>query len=171
MSVTAGPGCCRYSSRSDHQPGSALTKEPVADTNGAFGSLWSLLALKCDTGFPLRSELWEFVHWGVRFYSSFKGVHILKWTHIRLQSNYFLLTNRAHQLYLYMIMRKNSYHRILFLYPGGSVVKSFPANSWDSQRRQWQPIPVFLPGESQGRGSLVGCRLWGCTELDTTEAT
>jgi len=28
-----------------------------------------------------------------------------------------------------------------------------------------------LPGESQGRGSLVGCRLWGCTELDTTEAT
>ena len=28
--------------------------------------------------------------------------------------------------------------------------------------------PVFLPGESQGRGSLVGCRLWGRTELDTT---
>ena len=38
-------------------------------------------------------------------------------------------------------------------------------------RRQWQPIPVFLPGESQGRGSLMGCRLWGRTELDTTEAT
>ena len=30
-------------------------------------------------------------------------------------------------------------------------------------RRQWQPTPVFLPGESQGRGSLVGCRLWGRT--------
>ena len=38
-------------------------------------------------------------------------------------------------------------------------------------RRKWQPTPVFLPGESQGRGSLAGCRLWGCTELDTTEAT
>ena len=38
-------------------------------------------------------------------------------------------------------------------------------------RRKWQPTPVFLPGESQGRGSLVGCRLWGCTESDTTEAT
>ena len=38
-------------------------------------------------------------------------------------------------------------------------------------RRKWQPIPVFLPGESQGRGSLVGCRLWGHTELDTTEVT
>ena len=31
--------------------------------------------------------------------------------------------------------------------------------------------PVFLPGESQGWGSLVGCRLWGRTESDTTEAT
>ena len=28
-------------------------------------------------------------------------------------------------------------------------------------RRKWQPTPVFLPGESQGRGSLVGCCLWG----------
>ena len=31
-------------------------------------------------------------------------------------------------------------------------------------RRKWQPTPVFLPGESQGRWSLVGCRLWGRTE-------
>ena len=31
--------------------------------------------------------------------------------------------------------------------------------------------PVFLAGESQGQGSLVGCRLWGSTESDTTEAT
>ena len=38
-------------------------------------------------------------------------------------------------------------------------------------RRKWQPTPVLLPGESQGRGSLVGCRLWSRTELDTTEAT
>ena len=38
-------------------------------------------------------------------------------------------------------------------------------------RRQWQPTPVFLPGESQGWQSLVGCRLWGCTESDATEAT
>ena len=32
-------------------------------------------------------------------------------------------------------------------------------------RRKWQPTPVFLPGESQGRQSLVGCRLWGRTRL------
>ena len=38
-------------------------------------------------------------------------------------------------------------------------------------RRKWQPTPVFLPGESQGWGSLVGCHLWGRTESDMTEAT
>ena len=36
-------------------------------------------------------------------------------------------------------------------------------------KRQWHPTPVLLPGESQGRGSLVGCRLWSRTESDTTE--
>ena len=35
----------------------------------------------------------------------------------------------------------------------------------------WQPTPVFLPGESQGWGSLVGTSLWGRTESVTTEAT
>ena len=38
-------------------------------------------------------------------------------------------------------------------------------------KRKWQPTPVFLPGESQGWGSVVGCHLWGCTESDMTEAT
>ena len=38
-------------------------------------------------------------------------------------------------------------------------------------RRKWQRTPVFLPGESLGLRSPVGCRLWGRTELDTTEAT
>ena len=35
-------------------------------------------------------------------------------------------------------------------------------------RRKWQPTPVFLPGKSQGRGSLVSCHLWGSTESGTT---
>ena len=38
-------------------------------------------------------------------------------------------------------------------------------------RRKWQPTPVFLPGESQGRGSLLGCRLCSHAESDMTEAT
>ena len=44
----------------------------------------------------------------------------------------------------------------------------FPFMHW---RRKWQPTPVFFPGESQGHGSLTGCRLWGRTESDTTEGT
>ena len=47
-------------------------------------------------------------------------------------------------------------------------LSNFTFTHW---RRKWQPTPVFLPGESQGRGSLVGCHLWGHTELDTTEVT
>ena len=38
-------------------------------------------------------------------------------------------------------------------------------------RRKWQPTLVFLAGESQGPGSLVGCHLWGRTESDMTEVT
>ena len=49
-------------------------------------------------------------------------------------------------------------------------VKMLPARLY-LWRRQWHPTPVLLPGESQGRGSVVGCRLWGHKELDTTEAT
>ena len=37
------------------------------------------------------------------------------------------------------------------------------------RRRQWHPTPVFLPGESQGRGSLEGCSPWGRWGSDTTE--
>ena len=51
---------------------------------------------------------------------------------------------------------------------GWTRLSDFTFTHW---RRKWQPTPVFLPGESQGRGRLVGCCLWGRTESDTTEAT
>ena len=51
---------------------------------------------------------------------------------------------------------------------GQTRLSDFTFTHW---RRKWQPTPVFLPGESQGRGSLVGCRLWDHTESDTTEVT
>ena len=54
---------------------------------------------------------------------------------------------------------------------GHDWVTSLSLSTFLHWRRKWQPTPVFLPGESQGRRSLVGCRLWGHTELDTTEAT
>ena len=50
---------------------------------------------------------------------------------------------------------------------GGQDLRQLMPN-W---RKKWQPTPAFLPGESQGRGSLVGGRLCGCTESDTTEVT
>ena len=50
-------------------------------------------------------------------------------------------------------------------------VTSFSLFTLMHWKRKWQPTPVFLPGESQGRRSLAGCRLWGCTEPDTTEVT
>ena len=57
---------------------------------------------------------------------------------------------------------------ISFNLPHATSLSLFTFLLW---RRKWQPTPVFLPGESQGRGSLVGCRLWGHTESDTTEVT
>ena len=45
----------------------------------------------------------------------------------------------------------------------------YKLNKWQ-WRRKWQPTLVFLPGESHGQRSLVGCSLWGRTESDTTEA-
>ena len=67
-------------------------------------------------------------------------------------------------------------------FPGGVVVKNPPANARDAGdvcsisgsrkipwRRKWEPIPVFLPGKSHGRKSLVGYSPWGLKESDTTE--
>ena len=51
---------------------------------------------------------------------------------------------------------------------GATSLSLFTLLHW---RRKWQPTPMFLLGESKGRGSLVGCHLWGPTESDTTEAT
>ena len=69
-------------------------------------------------------------------------------------------------------------------FPGGSVGKESACNAggegggefdpWVGNiplQEGMQPTPVFLPGESQGPRSLVGCHLWGRTELNTTEAT
>ena len=54
---------------------------------------------------------------------------------------------------------------------GQDSVTSFSLFTFMHWRRKRQPTPVFLPGESQGWGSLMGCRLWGLTESDMTEAT
>ena len=54
---------------------------------------------------------------------------------------------------------------------GSSIFSFFLGNLYTvfSWRRQWHSTSVLLPGKSHGRRNLVGCRLWGRTELDTTE--
>ena len=54
---------------------------------------------------------------------------------------------------------------------GHERAASLSLSTFMQWRRKWQPTPVFLPGESQGWGSLVGSHLWSRTELDTTEVT
>ena len=54
---------------------------------------------------------------------------------------------------------------------GHNRVTSLSLFTFMHWRRKWQPTPVFLPGESQGQGSLVGCSPWGRTESDMTEMT
>ena len=54
---------------------------------------------------------------------------------------------------------------------GHDPVTSLSLFTFMHWRRKWQPTPVFLPRESQGQWSLMGCHLWGRTEWDTTEVT
>ena len=49
------------------------------------------------------------------------------------------------------------------------ITDLFVLSSRPARRRQWHRTPVLLPGKSHGRRNLVGCRPWGCEELDTTE--
>ncbi|CAI9161505.1 unnamed protein product [Rangifer tarandus platyrhynchus] len=46
---------------------------------------------------------------------------------------------------------------------------AFPVSQLFTQRRQWRPTPVLLPGKSHGRRSLVGCSPWGREESDVSE--
>ena len=52
------------------------------------------------------------------------------------------------------------------LYGTRPLLKQIKLFIW---RRKWQPIPVFLPGESRGQRSLVSYSPWGRNELDTTK--
>uniref|UniRef100_A0A8C6D6F4 Membrane cofactor protein n=1 Tax=Moschus moschiferus TaxID=68415 RepID=A0A8C6D6F4_MOSMO len=65
-----------------------------------------------------------------------------------------------------------------FYLQGSNIIVCGANGTWEPElpkctkgMKKWQPTPVFLPGESQGWGSLVGCHLWGRTESDMTEVT
>ena len=65
-----------------------------------------------------------------------------------------------------LVMDREAWHAAIH-----GVAKSRTRLSDWTELRKLEPTPVFWPGDSQGQGSLVGCRLWGRTESDTTEAT
>ena len=50
---------------------------------------------------------------------------------------------------------------------GDNSVTSLSLFTFMHWRRKWQPTPVFLPGKSYGRRSLLGFSPWGCKELET----
>ena len=67
-------------------------------------------------------------------------------------------------------------------FPGGSVIKTLPANAgrhrrcrfnpWVRKipwRKKWQPTPAFLPGKFNGQRSLAGYSTWPHKKLDMTE--
>ena len=104
-----------------------------------------------------------------------KGFHLsFAWVDLqsRLHMNLHKLMNlhgKGRYILLYLIMLWNSF--LMPSFSGGAIKGIVQIPPIRKVRRKWQPTPVFLPGESQGRGSLVGCHLWGHTESDTTEVT
>ena len=79
------------------------------------------------------------------------------------------------------ILRRSAFSMVQLSHPYMTTGKTIALTRWTfvgkvmsllfNWRRQWQPTPVLFPGKSHGRRSLMGCHLWGRTELDTTEAT
>ena len=93
---------------------------------------------------------------------------------LRIWGKGWWLCSRHMNKYLLVILWKGEtkYPQVFGSFPGGSDGKESAGNAGDSGfdpwvgkipwKRVWQPIPVFLPGESQGQRSLVGYSPWGC---------
>ena len=82
-------------------------------------------------------------------------------------------------LNLSILLQFLTYVCMYLCFSDGLAVRNPPANARDAclipwvgkipWRREWQPTPVFLPGEFHGQRRLVGYSPWGCKESDTTE--
>ena len=80
-----------------------------------------------------------------------------------------------------MILKVEGWFSMLFLIMCAQIcwyslcmapkLESFSVYQKEGTEKAMAAHSSVLPGESQGRGSLVGCHLWGRTESDTTEAT
>ena len=108
------------------------------------------------------------------FYCAIPFYFLFIFNGLLLYSIVFVSTKHQHQFFFLMESWTEepgglwSMGSLRFRHAWATSLSLFTFMHW---RRKWQPTPVFLPGESQGRRSLVGCHLWGRTESDTTEAT
>ena len=100
------------------------------------------------------------------FCCGFLLVHSLSFRHLSVVDDCVCWNSQSTQV-INLFLHYCHLFRSLQTY-NGSVLMSVIQKMW---RRKWQPTPVFLPGESQGWESLVGCHPRGRTESDTTEVT
>ena len=96
-----------------------------------------------------------------------KMIYVYTYIFFQVLYPYRLIQNTEYSFLCYRVV-VSCLLSILYIVDWVTSLSLFTFMQW---RRKWQPTPVFLPGEPQGWGSLVGCHLWGCTESDTTEAT
>ena len=102
------------------------------------------------------------LEWGAIAFSAYNSWMILiSYKRFKWHNEYFLF------IWGFVLMYYKRWRKITY-FDWATSLSLFALMHW---RRRWQATPVFLPGESQRWGSLVGCRLWGHTESDTTEAT
>ena len=92
----------------------------------------------------------------------FLVLNTVEWLHAFLK--YFIF------IYLFLASLLVGSHIPTLASGSENVEPSLSLSTFMHWRRKWQPTPVFLPGESHGQKSLVGCSPWGRTESDTTEA-
>ena len=72
-----------------------------------------------------------------------------------------LMINNVEHLFMCLLaIGMSSLENIQIFYPFfNQVVFFFYVELYEFfRRKKWQPTPVFLPRESCGQGSLVGCR-------------
>ena len=117
--------------------------------------------MNCSTpGFSVHYHLPEFpqthVHWVSDAIQPSHPLSPSSWSTVDLQCCVCCYIASYSVLYIYT-------HTYIYIYIYTHT------HIYISQRRQWHPTPVLLPGKSHGWMSLVGYRPWGRKELDTTE--